>query len=95
MARAQNPDSAGSQFFVCVDRAASLDNQYTVFGQVVVGMDVADVIVHAECDPAAGQNHPKDPVVIKKMTVFTGDGEMTPAEKEAWNSMDPSLKSRK
>ncbi|MCF8054089.1 MAG: peptidylprolyl isomerase [Deltaproteobacteria bacterium] len=45
MARAQNPDSAGSQFFICVANAPSLDGQYTVFGEVIVGMDVADRIV--------------------------------------------------
>jgi peptidyl-prolyl cis-trans isomerase B (cyclophilin B) len=45
MARAANPDSAGSQFFICVADAAFLDRQYTVFGEVVSGMDVADKIV--------------------------------------------------
>jgi len=45
MARAQDPDSAGSQFFITVADAAFLDNQYTVFGQVVKGMDVVDKIV--------------------------------------------------
>jgi len=45
MARAQNPDSAGSQFFICVADASFLDKQYTVFGEVVSGMDVADKIV--------------------------------------------------
>jgi len=45
MARSVNPDSAGSQFFICVADAPSLDNQYTVFGEVVSGMDVADKIV--------------------------------------------------
>jgi peptidyl-prolyl cis-trans isomerase B (cyclophilin B) len=45
MARAENPDSAGSQFFLCVADAAFLDGKYTVFGEVVSGMDVADKIV--------------------------------------------------
>ena len=45
MARSQDPDSAGSQFFITVADAGSLDNQYTVFGQVVKGMDVVDKIV--------------------------------------------------
>jgi peptidyl-prolyl cis-trans isomerase B (cyclophilin B) len=40
MARSRNPDSAGSQFFVCFGRAASLDNQYTAFGKVIKGEDV-------------------------------------------------------
>jgi peptidyl-prolyl cis-trans isomerase B (cyclophilin B) len=45
MARAQDPNSAGSQFFICVADALFLDRQYTVFGEVVSGMDVADKIV--------------------------------------------------
>ncbi len=45
MARAMNPDSAGSQFFICVNDAPFLDRQYTVFGEVVSGMEVADKIV--------------------------------------------------
>jgi len=45
MARAGHPDSAGSQFFICVADAPFLDRQYTVFGEVVSGMDVADKIV--------------------------------------------------
>jgi cyclophilin family peptidyl-prolyl cis-trans isomerase len=45
MARAADPNSAGSQFFICVADAPFLDRQYTVFGEVVSGMDVADKIV--------------------------------------------------
>ncbi len=40
MARSQNPDSAGSQFYICLAPAPFLDGQYTVFGQVIEGMDV-------------------------------------------------------
>jgi peptidyl-prolyl cis-trans isomerase B (cyclophilin B) len=40
MARSQSPDSAGSQFYVCLAPQPSLDGQYTVFGQVTEGMDV-------------------------------------------------------
>ena len=45
MARAQDPDSAGSQFYITLAPQPTLDNQYTVFGQVVSGMDVVDAIV--------------------------------------------------
>ncbi len=45
MARSSDPDSAGSQFFIVVKDAPSLDGKYTVFGQVVRGMDVVDRIV--------------------------------------------------
>ena len=44
MARAQNPNSAGSQFYICLGDARFLDKQYTVFGQVTSGQDVVDKI---------------------------------------------------
>ncbi len=50
MARANDPDSAGSQFFICVGDANFLDWNYTVFGEVVSGMEVADRIVSAQRD---------------------------------------------
>ena len=48
MARAQNPNSANSQFFICFDDARFLDRQYTVWGQVIDGMDVIDQIKKGE-----------------------------------------------
>ncbi|MFQ5444208.1 MAG: peptidylprolyl isomerase, partial [Nitrospinales bacterium] len=50
MARSQNPNSAGSQFFIVVKDSPFLDGKYTVFGRVVSGMDVADKIVAVERD---------------------------------------------
>lgn len=50
MARANDPDSAGSQFFICVADANFLDWNYTVFGEVVSGMEVADKIVSVRRD---------------------------------------------
>ncbi|MHB8148001.1 MAG: peptidylprolyl isomerase, partial [Vulcanimicrobiaceae bacterium] len=44
MARSSNPDSAGSQFYVCLDDARFLDNQYTVFGQMTGGFEALDAI---------------------------------------------------
>lgn len=44
MARSSNPDSANSQFFICFDEASYLDGQYTVWGQVVEGMEHVDAI---------------------------------------------------
>ena len=49
-ARSANPDSAGSQFFICVADAPHLNGQYSVFGQVVDGMDVVDKIVAEKRD---------------------------------------------
>jgi peptidylprolyl isomerase len=44
MARSQRPDSANSQFFITFEAAPHLNGQYTVFGQVVEGMEVVDMI---------------------------------------------------
>src|SRR5512135_1352538 len=62
MARAANPDSAGSQFFICVADAPSLDRQYTVFGEVVSGMDVVDKIVS---QPRDRRDNPNERVEMK------------------------------
>ncbi len=61
MARANDPDSAGSQFFICVTDANFLDWQYTAFGEVVSGMEVADKIVSAKRD---GRDNPLERIEI-------------------------------
>ncbi|WP_136661106.1 peptidylprolyl isomerase [Nitratireductor sp. XY-223] len=48
MARSQNPNSANSQFFICFDEAPWLNKQYSVWGQVIEGMDVVDQIKRGE-----------------------------------------------
>lgn len=50
MARSAHPDSAGSQFFICVSDAPHLDGQYTVFGEVTSGLDTIDKIVSQQRD---------------------------------------------
>ena len=50
MARSQDPDSAGSQFFIVVQETPHLNGKYTVFGEVVKGMEVADKIVSQQRD---------------------------------------------
>ncbi|CAN5396534.1 hypothetical protein BH11ARM1_BH11ARM1_17670 [soil metagenome] len=65
MARSQDPDSAGSQFFLMVGDAPFLDHQYTGFGKIVMGQDIADKIVAM---PADGELA-KDPVAITKATL--------------------------
>ncbi len=80
MARSQDPNSAGSQFFVCVADAPALDNKYSIFGQVVAGMDAVDRIVGAQRD--AGDN-PVVPIRIIKMTVLEGTAALTDAERAA------------
>ena len=50
MARTMNPNSAGSQFFIMVEKAPHLDGQYAAFGKVIEGMEVADAIVNTRTD---------------------------------------------
>lgn len=58
MARSSDPDSAGSQFFIVLNDSRFLDNQYTVFGRVVNGMDVVDKIAAL---PTIQNDQPQDP----------------------------------
>jgi len=62
MARSQDPNSAGSQFFIVVKDAAFLDGQYTAFGKVLSGMTVADQIVNA---PRDGRDNPNERIEMK------------------------------
>lgn len=63
MARSNDPDSAGSQFFIVVEDSPFLDGKYTVFGQVVKGMGIADKIVQ---QPRDARDNPSDRI---EMTV--------------------------
>jgi peptidyl-prolyl cis-trans isomerase B (cyclophilin B) len=63
MARAQDPDSAGSQFFICVADSFFLDRQYTAFGRIVRGMEAADQIVALPRDRADNPNERVDMTV--------------------------------
>jgi len=66
MARSQDPDSAGSQFFIVVKDSHFLDNQYTAFGKVVTGMDVVDKIVNVPRDP---KDNPDERVEMKSVKI--------------------------
>ena len=55
MARTANPDSANSQFFICFDDARFLDKQYTVWGEVIEGMDHVDALPKGEPPRAPGK----------------------------------------
>ena len=66
MARSQDPDSAGSQFFIVVADSTFLDRQYTVFGEVTEGMDVADKIVSLDRD---GNDCPNEKAQMIRVTV--------------------------
>ena len=66
MARSQDPNSAGSQFFIVTSDSAFLDREYTVFGQVKDGMDVADKIVNAQRD---GNDCPLEKIKMIKISL--------------------------
>ena len=61
MARAQNPNSANSQFFICFDDASFLDRQYTAWGEVISGLEYVDALPKGE--------PPREPGKIVKATV--------------------------
>ncbi len=72
MARSQDPNSAGSQFFICHKAAPFLDHQYTIFGQVLSGMEVVDKIVNAprgSNDNPFATNSPKRQKIAMKVTI--------------------------
>jgi peptidyl-prolyl cis-trans isomerase B (cyclophilin B) len=91
MARSRDVDSAGSQFFICVDRTASLDRQYTVFGQVVTGQEVADAIVAAPTGTGRDRERPLEPVSITGCEVITGVSALTEDEQVAYRNMVETL----
>ena len=62
MARSQDPNSAGSQFYIVVKDSAFLDGQYTAFGKVLSGMTVADQIVNA---PRDSKDNPNERIEMK------------------------------
>ncbi|MBP3917326.1 MULTISPECIES: peptidylprolyl isomerase [unclassified Clostridium] len=68
MARASNPDSAGSQFFIMAEDASYLDGDYAAFGKVTEGMDVVEAINSVETDR---NDKPLKDVVIESITVDT------------------------
>ena len=68
MARAMHPNSAGSQFFIMVEKAPHLDGEYAAFGKVIEGMEVADAIVNAKRDY---MDKPLEDQRIKSVTVET------------------------
>lgn len=77
MARAMNPNSAGSQFFIMHQDAPHLDGQYAAFGHVVEGMETVDAIA---ATPTNFNDRPLDPQRIKSITLVD-EGEIAEPEK--------------
>lgn len=67
MARAMNPNSASSQFFIMHEDAPHLDGQYAAFGKVIEGMDAVDEIAETKVNPRT--DRPLTPQVMKKVTI--------------------------
>ena len=66
MARSQDPNSAGSQFFIIVKDSLFLDHNYTVFGKVIEGIEIADRIVEVERDR---NDNPLKKIIIKSIKI--------------------------
>jgi peptidyl-prolyl cis-trans isomerase B (cyclophilin B) len=78
MARSQNPNSASSQFFIVVKDSNFLDRQYSVFGEVIRGMDVADKIVNV---PRDSNDRPNSPTSIERIVIRDAKPGEIPATK--------------
>jgi peptidyl-prolyl cis-trans isomerase B (cyclophilin B) len=68
MARAQHPDSAGCQFFICHGDASFLDRQYTAFGQLIAGDEVLDAIANVPCT-GRERSQPIDRVEVESIKI--------------------------
>jgi len=77
MARTQDPDSAGSQFFIITEDSPHLDGEYASFGKVIEGMEVVDRIVNT---PRNYRDCPRKPQRMKKITVDTQGTEYAPPD---------------
>ena len=69
MARANDPDSAGSQFFIVHQDSAHLNNKYAAFGKVTSGLDVVDELAKTPVTDNNGTVEPKNMPVIKSITI--------------------------
>ena len=78
MARAQSPNSAGSQFFIMHADAKHLDGQYAAFGKVTSGMEVVDAIAAVKTDP---NDRPLTELKIASITVEVNDAQLAELKK--------------
>ena len=71
MARSRDPDSAGSQFFICLDAAPFLDGQYTAFGKVIKGEDVLAKLGETPVGPSGGgeMSKPKERIGVESIKI--------------------------
>lgn len=78
MARSQQPDSAGSQFFIVTKDSPNLDKKYAVFGKVISGIEIVDDINSVEVDK---KDKPKEKIEIESISVDTRGIEYNKSEK--------------
>ncbi len=78
MARAMDPNSAGSQFFIMTEKSPHLDGQYAAFGRVTEGMDAVDEIVNS---PRDYSDRPYEDQIMKSVTVDTFGTDYSDVEK--------------
>ena len=82
MARAASPDSANSQFFICFDDVRFLDNQYTVWGRVLEGMENVDKFARGEPVPNPDQ------INTMRVAADAGDGSDSDSDSDADSGSD-------
>lgn len=75
MARSQDPDSAGSQFFICFGVASALDRQYTTFGKVIRGEEVLTKLEATPCGPGGdgAVSKPQQRVAVESIRIMAGN----------------------
>jgi peptidyl-prolyl cis-trans isomerase B (cyclophilin B) len=75
MARSQHPDSAGSQFFICLAEANFLDGQYTAFGELIEGDDILDAIGNAPTlmSDSGEKSKPETRMGVKSVKIESAD----------------------
>ncbi|MFT4542156.1 MAG: peptidyl-prolyl cis-trans isomerase B (cyclophilin B) [Planctomycetota bacterium] len=69
MARSQDPNSAGSQFFICHGEAGFLDQQYTAFGRLTDGFDALDSIANGKCKAGGEASSPIEPISVQSVRI--------------------------
>jgi peptidyl-prolyl cis-trans isomerase B (cyclophilin B) len=75
MARGPQPDSAGSQFFLCFDKVSQLDGQYTTFGKVIKGVDVLDKLANVPVTSSSSgeRSKPVNRVALESVKIVPAD----------------------
>ncbi len=71
MARSSDPNSAGSQFFICLKAASFLDGEYTCFGEVIKGMDVLETLGDVPCGGGGEGSRPEERQDVMSITIVS------------------------